>query len=224
MKIRNQNIFNFDKNKNFNYQDYFVSKSNYFAFEILQKWPKWEKNILNIYGESFSGKTHLSKIFLNKNNGLMIYEKDINDEIFKKLKLYENIVLDGFNYKTDEKLLYSIFNLVDSENKFLIINSINPINEMDFQLKDLVSRAKNCLFAKIENPDDELMNAIILKNFSDRQIKIDNKLIDYIAKRIDRSYSKISQFIYKIDELSLKKKKPIDFKIIKEILKKGEQI
>ena len=224
MKIRNQNIFNFDKNKNFNYEDYFVSKSNYFAFEILQKWPKWEKNILNIYGENFSGKTHLSKIFLNKNNGLMIYEKDINDEIFKKLKLYENIILDGFNYKTNEKLLYSIFNLIDSENKFLIINSINPINEMDFQLKDLVSRAKNCLFAKIENPDDELMNAIILKNFSDRQIKIDNKLIDYIAKRIDRSYSKISQFIYKIDELSLKKKKPIDFKIIKEILKKGEQI
>ena len=224
MKIRNQNIFNFDKNKNFNYEDYFVSKSNYFAFEILQKWPKWEKNILNIYGENFSGKTHLSKIFLNKNNGLMIYEKDINDEIFKKLKLYENIVLDGFNYETSEKLLYSIFNLIDSENKFLIINSINPINEMDFQLKDLVSRAKNCLFAKIENPDDELMNAIILKNFSDRQIKIDNKLIDYIAKRIDRSYSKISQFIYKIDELSLKKKKPIDFKIIKEILKKGEQI
>ena len=43
MKIRNQNIFNFDKNKNFNYEDYFVSKSNYFAFEILQKWPKWEK-------------------------------------------------------------------------------------------------------------------------------------------------------------------------------------
>ncbi len=224
MKIRNQNIFNFDKNKNFNYEDYFVSKSNYFAFEILQKWPKWEKNILNIYGENFSGKTHLSKIFLNKNNGLIIYEKDINDEIFKKLKLYENIILDGFNYKTNEKLLYSIFNLIDSENKFLIINSINPINEMDFQLKDLVSRAKNCLFAKIENPDDELMNAIILKNFSDRQIKIDNKLIDYIAKRIDRSYSKISQFIYKIDELSLKKKKPIDFKIIKEILKKGEQI
>ena len=224
MKIRNQNIFNFDKNKNFNYEDYFVSKSNYFAFEILQKWPKWEKNILNIYGENFSGKTHLSKIFLGKNDGLMIYEKDINDEIFKKLKLYENIVLDGFNYETNEKLLYSIFNLIDSENKFLIINSINPINEMDFQLKDLVSRAKNCLFAKIENPDDELMNAIILKNFSDRQIKIDNKLIDYIAKRIDRSYSKISQFIYKIDELSLKKKKPIDFKIIKEILKKGEQI
>ncbi len=63
------------------------------------------------------------------------------------------------------------------------------------------------------------MFALILKNFSDRQIQIDKKLIEFIIKRVDRSYGKIGDFIYKIDELSLKKKKPIDFKIIKEILK-----
>ncbi len=70
----------------------------------------------------------------------------------------------------------------------------------------------------IENPDDNLMFALILKNLSDRQISIDKKLIDYIIKRIDRSYSKIFDFIYKIDEISLKKKKSINFKIIKEVL------
>jgi chromosomal replication initiation ATPase DnaA len=59
---------------------------------------------------------------------------------------------------------------------------------------------------------------LILKNLSDRQISIDKKLVDFIIKRIERSYSKIFEFIYKIDELSLKKKKPIDFKIIKEVL------
>ena len=67
---------------------------------------------------------------------------------------------------------------------------------MNFNLDDLKSRSKNCLFAKIENPDDELMFAIILKSFSDRQIAIDKKLIDFIIKRIDRSYGKISDFIY----------------------------
>ena len=116
-------------------------------------------------------------------------------------------------------LLYSLFNLVDHDNKYLLINSLKPISEMNFLLDDLKSRSKNCLFAKIESPDDELMFAIILKSFSDRQITIDKKLIEFIIKRIDRSYGKISDFIYKIDELSLKKKKPIDFKTIKEILK-----
>ena len=89
---------------------------------------------------------------------------------------------------------------------------------MKFTLPDLLSRLKNCIIAKIEQPDDELICAIILKSFSDRQIKLDNKIIDYIIKRIARSYSKMHEFIYKIDELSLKKKKSINFKIIKEII------
>ena len=218
MKNLNQLLFNFNYSQNFNYDDFFVSKSNYFAFQLIEKWPKWEKNILNICGEKFSGKSHLANIFCNKNKCIKITEEQLNDEILKKLKLHENIVLDNFDNLTEERLLYSLFNLVDHDNKYLLINSIKPINEINFNLNDLKSRSKNCLFAKIDKPDDELMFALILKNFSDRQIKIDKKFIDFIIKRIDRSYGKISDFIYKIDELSLKNKKPIDFKTIKEIL------
>jgi ATPase involved in DNA replication initiation len=170
----------------------------------------WVKNTL--------GKSHLANIFCKKNKAKKITEKYLNDEIFKELKLFENIVLDNFENIAEERILYSLFNLIDNENKYLLINSTIPINEINFKLNDLKSRSKNCLFAKIESPDDELMFAIILKSFSDRQITIDKKLIDFIIKRIDRSYGKIAEFIYKIDELSLKKKKPIDFKTIKEIL------
>ena len=218
MKNLNQLLLNFKHKQNFNYDDFYVSKSNYYAFQLIENWPKWEKNILNIHGERFSGKTHLANIFLNKNKGIKIDENEINEEIFKKFKLYENIVIDNYDNKSEEILMYSIFNLVDQDNKYLIINSINPINEINYKLDDLKSRSKNCLFAKIDNPDDDLLFAIILKSFSDRQIQVDKKIIDFIVKRIDRSYSKIIDFIYKVDELSLKKKKAIDLKIIKEIL------
>jgi len=218
VKNLNQLLLNFKHKQNFNYDDFYVSKSNYYAFQLIENWPKWEKNILNIYGERFSGKTHLANIFLNKNKGIKVDENEINEEIFKKFKLYENIIIDNYVCKSDENLMYSIFNLVDQDNKYLIINSINPINEIGYKLNDLKSRSKNCLFAKIDNPDDELMFAIILKSFSDRQIQVDEKLIDFIIKRIDRSYGKIVDFIYKVDELSLKKKKAIDLKTIKEIL------
>ena len=218
MNNLNQLLFKFNYKQNFNYDDYFVSKSNFFAFQLIEKWPKWEKNILNICGEKFSGKTHLANIFLKKYKGKKIDANELDNDYLKEFKVHENIILDNFNNTTDERLLYTLFNLIDSDNKYLIINSFLPINEMNFKLEDLKSRSKNCLFAKIDNPDDELMFAIILKNFSDRQIDIDKKLIDFIIKRIDRSYGKIYEFIYKIDELSLKKKKPIDFKTIKEIL------
>ena len=218
MKELNQLLLNFNFKKSFNDHDYYVSDSNYFAFNLIDKWPKWEKRILNIHGEKFSGKTHLSKIFQLKSSAIYLNEKEINNEIFKKIKLYESIIIDEFSNKIEENLIYSIFNLVDLDSKYLLINTETPLSEIKFKLPDLVSRSKNSLQAKIEPPDDELIFALILKNFSDRQIKLEKQIIEFIVNRIDRSYSKISEFIYKVDELSLKKKKPINLKTVKEIL------
>ena len=218
MRELNQLLLDFNQKQNFNYNDFYVSKSNYYAFKLIDTWPKWEKNIVNIYGESGCGKSHLAKIFEEKQNAKIITEQEINDEIFNNLKLYEKIVLEDFENLIDEKLFYSLFNFIDQSNKYLVINSSKPLIHLNFKINDLSSRIRNCLLAEIKNPDDDLVFALILKNFSDKQIKIDKKLIDYIVKRIERSYRKISEFIYKLDELSLKRKVPINLKTIKEII------
>ena len=218
MRELDQKLLDFGITESFDENDYYVSKSNYFAKNIIEAWPKWEKKIVNLAGEEHSGKTHLSNIFKKKSNALYLYSKNIEDKILKKIKLSNNIIIEDLDESFDEKLLYSLFNLVEQDNKYLLISSIKPIDTMKFTLPDLLSRLKNCIIAKIEQPDDELIYAIILKSFSDRQIKLDNKIIDYIVKRIARSYSKMHELIYKIDELSLKKKKSINFKIIKEII------
>ena len=218
MSELNQLLLDFDHKIEFNEHDYYVSKSNYFAFNLIQNWTKWEKKILNIYGDTFSGKTHLAKIFQNKSKALYLTNNDINEEIFKKIKLSECIVIDDFEKIKNENLLYSLFNLIYQDNKYLLILSNRAISDIDYSLDDLNSRAKNCTFAQIENPDDDLIFAIIVKSFSDRQIKLEKKFLEYIIKRIERSYGKIYEFIYKVDELSLKKKKPVNLKTIKEIL------
>ena len=218
MKSLNQLLLDFDYEQNFRDDDFYVGKSNFYAFELINKWPKWEKNFLNIIGDKFSGKTHLTNIFLKKFSGIRIESKLLNDENLRAIKPYQNVILENLNLDLNEKLIYTLFNIIDQDNKFLIITSLEPITEIDFRLEDLKSRTKNCLLAKIENPDDELMFALILKNLSDRQITLDKKLIDFIIKRVERSYGKIFEFIYKIDRISLKKKKSIDFKIINEAL------
>jgi chromosomal replication initiation ATPase DnaA len=218
MKNLNQLIINFDYEQNFKDDDFYVSSSNKHIFSLLNQWPKWEKNFLNISGEKFSGKSHLINIFIKKFKGIKLNANSLTNEDLKIIKIHENIVLENLDENIDEKLIYSLLNIVDVDNKYIIITSEIPIVDINFSLIDLKSRTKNFLLQKIEKPDDELMFALILKNLSDRQISINKKLIDFIVKRIDRSYDKISDFIYKIDELSLKKKKPIDFKIIKEIL------
>ena len=219
MRDLNQLLLNFEYKQNFKDEDFYVSSSNYYAYNLISTWPKWEKNFLNICGEKYSGKTHLTNIFIKKFKGIKIEANLFENKNLNEIKIYENIILDNFDQNIDENLIYTLFNNIDQDNKYLIINSLDPINEMNFKLDDLKSRTKNCLVAKIDKPDDELMFALILKNFSDRQIVIDKKLINFIIKRVDRSYDKIFEFIYKIDQIILKKKKPIDFKIIKEALK-----
>jgi len=218
MKNLNQLILNFDYDQNFKDQDFYVSKSNEYSFKLLNSWPNWEKNFVNLIGEKYSGKTHLINIFLEKFKGIKIEASEIKNQSLKKIKIYENIIIENLDEKINENLFFTLLNIIEQDNKYLIITSKKPIVDFLFKLDDLNSRSKNFLLSVIEKPEDDLMFALILKNLSDRQISIDKKLIDFIIKRIDRSYGKIFDFIYKIDKISLKRKKPIDFKTIKEVL------
>ena len=214
----NQKIIKFEHEKNLTQNDFFVTKSNQHIFKLINDWPKWEKKFINIYGEKFSGKTHLINIFLKKNNGIKIEAQSFDENYLRKVKINENIVLENLEVGINEKLFFTLLNIIEQDNKYLIITSLDPVTKINFKLKDLNSRMKNFILQNIEKPDDELIFAILLKNFSDRQISIEKKLIEFTIKRIDRSYGKIFDFIYKIDEMSLKKKKSIDMKIIREVL------
>ncbi len=218
MRDDTQQIIKFDHEKNFKDEDFYVSKSNVHILNLLNNWPKWEKNYLNVSGEKLSGKTHLINIFLKKFKGFKIEAQNLANDDLKEIKIYENIILENLDESVNEKLFFALLNIIEQDNKYLIVTTVKPIVNLKFELIDLKSRLSNFLLFNIEKPDDELIFALILKNLSDRQISLEKKLIDYIIKRIDRSYGKIFDFIYKIDQISLKKKKSIDLKIIKEVL------
>ena len=131
----------------------------------------------------------------------------------------EALIIENVDNKINENLLFSLWNLVMQDNKYFLITSIKPINFYKFKLPDLKSRVMSCFNVGIKLPDDDLISVILAKNFSDKQVKIEKKHIDYIIKRIDRSYEKISQFIVLLDKYSLKKGRPFSFKLIKEVLK-----
>ena len=218
MRDINQKIIKFNYKKNLKSDDFFTSTSNKHAYNFLNSWPKWEKNFLNICGEKLSGKSHLMNIFLKKFKGIIFDAYKFNNDDLVNIKLHENIIIEDLNEKINQKLIYTLINIIDQSNKYLIITTLKPISELDFNLIDLKSRTKNFLIQNIKKPDDELVFALLIKNLSDRQITIEKKLVNYIVKRIHRSYSNIFDFIYKIDEVSLKKKKSINLSIIREIL------
>jgi len=219
MNNKDQILFNFKLNKNYLDQDYYLSSSNQEAYNLINCWPKWIKKTLNLYGEKFSGKSHLASIFEKKTTCIKVFSEEFSDETIQNFKTKQALIIEDLDENFSESLLYTILNIIEQENKYLLITSLEPLNKFNFKLPDLISRIRNCLIIGIKNPDDNLIFALLIKCLSDRQINIDKKLIEYIIKRIDRSYEKIFLFIHKIDELSLKRGKPINLATIREALK-----
>ncbi len=213
-----QLIFNFPFKKNYLSQDFYVSKNNFNAFKLIESWPQWPSRFINIFGPIGCGKTHLANILSSKINSLIISSKKIDENIINQFKTKECLIIDDFDNDIDENLLYSIINLANQDNKYLIISSPISLKRFKIELKDLNSRFTSFIEVGIDLPTDDLVKVILTKNFSDKQITISKKNIDYILNNIDRSYEKINLFSSLIDNLSLEKAKPINLKLIKDVL------
>jgi len=217
--MNDQLILKFPSHQAYKKEDFYVSPSNQEAYDFINSWPRWIKKIVNIFGPSGSGKSHLASILKNKTSYLKINSNELNEKIFTRYKIKEALIIENLDEKISEKLLFALWNVAMQDNKYLMITSKKPISSYKFKLKDLTSRVKSSLIIGIKLPSDDLISVIIAKSFSDKQIKVEKKHIDYIIKRIDRSYEKISQFILTLDKYSLKKRKPFSLKLIKEVLK-----
>ena len=215
----NQLVFKFPFKTKYYEQDYYVSTNNFSAYKLIESWPTWPDRFLNIYGPSGCGKTHLSNILKKKIELATIKEaKEINNKTITDLEKIDCLIIDNFEQNINEKLLYSLLNQLKQLNKFVLINTLIPIKNMKFELKDLKSRFDVFVSLGIDLPTDDLLRVIISKSFSDKQIEISPKISEYIIKNVERSYEKIFQFIKEIDDLSLSSGKSININLIKKVL------
>ncbi len=219
IKMTDQLLFKFPSKQIYLKEDFYVSPSNQEAYDFVNIWPKWFKRIVNIFGPSGSGKTHLTSIFKNKTSTMLIQSDELNDKVFLKFKIKEALIIENLKQSVSENILFSLWNTALQDNKYILITSEKPISSFKYKIPDLKSRVDSAEFIGIKLPSDDLISVILAKNFSDKQIKVEKKHIDYIIKRIDRSYEKISQFISTLDKYSLKKGTPFGLKLIKEVLK-----
>lgn len=203
-----QLIFNLINIKNFNPEDFYVNDNNLEASELIKLWPNWFNGAVVIYGPTKSGKSHLANIW-KENSNANIYNLE-DDLLLSNINTKKNFVLDNFHNlsENDEEIFFHIYNQTLNNKKNILItldkSKFNKIN-----LKDLESRFNSFSSATINPPDDNLVNALIVKFFKDQQINIDPSVITFIINRIERDYGAIFNFLKKIDNLSLENKTKI---------------
>ena len=221
INLMGQLIFKFPFKTKYYEQDFYVSSNNFSAYKLIENWPNWSNKWLNVFGSTGSGKTHLSKILEKKIKNIeIINAKAVEENIIDKLEKLQCLIIDNYENNIDQKFLYSLLNQSKQLENFILINSIKPVSDFKYDLPDLKSRLDSFLFIGIDLPTDDLLNVIITKSFSDKQVELDPKVSDFIIKNVDRSYDKMFKFLKEVDELSLSSGKPININLIKKVLKK----
>jgi len=216
-----QLVFKFPFKVKYYKQDFYVSSNNFSAYKLIESWPNWPGKWLNVFGTSGSGKTHLSKILEKKIERIKLVDaKDLNNKIIKNLVNIDCLIIDNYQNNIDEKLFYSILNQSKQLDSFVVVNSIPSLKELNFKLVDLKSRLDSFIFIGITLPTDDLLQVVISKFFSEKQIYLNPKIYEYIIKNVDRSYEKMFKFLKDIDELSLSTGKSININLIKKAINK----
>ena len=214
-----QLVFKFPFSKKYFEQDFFVSSNNFSAYKLIESWPTWPGKWLNIFGDAGSGKTHLAKILEKKIEKIKLIDaKNLDNNIIQELNSLDCLIIDCYENNIEEKIFYSILNQSKQLENYILINSVDPIKNTKFKLKDLSSRINSFLYFGIELPTDDLLKVIITKTFSDKQVKINPKILDFIINNVERSYEKMFKFLKDVDDLSLSTGKSININLIKKVL------
>ena len=178
-----------------------------------------------IVGPKGSGKTHLANVFINatgaKNIGKDYLEKNSAHSICDGEKALvvenaENIVGHGL----DEQLLH-LYNTARERDIRILMTATSAPARWKINLKDLSSRLNTAPIAEINPPDDSLIAALLLKQFTDRQINISQDVINYLISRMDRSFSAVRDVVEKTDSLSLSEKRKITIPLVRRVLEDG---
>ena len=202
-----QLIFDLPTSENYNPQDYFVSSSNNNAAKLIKIFPEWHNKGTVIFGPAKSGKTHIAYIWKSMANA-NLYDFKFNFDI-NTISTNGNCIFDNFDHipEKDEKSFFQIYNDIIKNKKFILILISN--DNFSVKLRDLKSRIEALNSAKLNNPDDKLIHAIVLKFFHDNQIIVAPDVINFILVRISRNFNEIQIFLNKLNDLSIEHKSKI---------------
>ena len=224
-----QLLFDLKKKKIYEKDDFLVSDSNKEAYKLINRWPNWSSRKIIIFGDSGTGKTHLSRIWQKKTSAIILnlnkFKKIRFDNFFLKKNIFiiENIssFFDKIKKKDKdnlEKNLLHFYNLIEEKKGYLILTALNSPKFWKINLPDLKSRILSSIIVKINKPNDELLSSVLVKLFLDKQILIDKKIIKFIVYRSERSFTNLQNIVNKIDKQSLITKKKININFVRKLI------
>jgi chromosomal replication initiation ATPase DnaA len=216
-----QLVFDLPIKTAFGREDFFVTAANATAVKIVENWPNWPLSKLVLVGPSGAGKSHLAHIWAEMSEGLVIDARSLMDVDLQSIS-EEALCVEGMDrIAGDEQLeahAFHLHNLFQESGAPLMFTGNGVPALWGLKLPDLASRIQGTSVAELRAPDDALLNAVLVKQFNDRQIAIDPKVVTYLLQRMERSFAGVAELVSELDKAALKAAKPISLKLARNVL------
>jgi chromosomal replication initiation ATPase DnaA len=223
VSLSRQLTFNLEHRPSLSGDDFLVAPANEAAVKWVDQWPDWPAQAVAISGPSASGKTHLAHVFQAKSGAEYITGSAITQSNARTLVLDNPALViddaDQIATPVQEESLFHILNILKEQNKQALLIAQTPPSQWQIKLADLQSRLNALPHAAIQNPDEMLITAVMVKQFTDRQLRIEPGVIDYVLPRVERSFSAAQRFVSAVDDAALEEQRKITVPLVSKVLK-----
>ena len=222
-----QIAFNFTPHPYLEREDFMVANCNFEAVQMVDNWPQWPFFAICVYGPRGCGKTHLSRIFSDRVSVITHYPYKIPlikaenislESPFELFKQHHCLIIEDLETTSDQEALFHLYNLYRNEGGNILITSHQAPARLHFSLPDLQSRLNIIPSIAIGEPDDEMLSALIIKLFADRQLTVSPEIINYMINNMQRSFTYCNKLVAEIDNISLARKRAISINTVKEAI------
>ncbi|WP_246683746.1 hypothetical protein [Labrys sp. KNU-23] len=203
----------------FSREDFLVSPSNEAAYAFIECWPAWPSRRALLIGPSGSGKSHLAAIWSDAAGAVTLAGEALGEENVPELVSHEAVVIEDAGCGIDERALFHLLNLTGEAGASLLITAHEPPERWGLTLPDLISRLRAMTALTIATPDDDLFRMLLVKLFLDRQLIVDSSLVDFLVRRIERSFAAARQVVAVLDREGLSRGRRITRALAAELLK-----
>lgn len=200
-------------------EDFLVSDCNIAAVKLVDSWPKWQESAWLLIGPPSSGKTHLARVWQARSGARLLDAKMLDTKFIDEVREGTPLVVeDADSSAYDERALFHLLNLAREKQLFVLLSARGAPSRWTISLPDLASRLKAVPIVEIRAPDDALLRMVMLKHFTDRQLDVDPKVLEFLALHVDRSLQAAAAAVEAVDRLALGTGRKINRQLVVEAL------
>jgi len=205
-----QLVLALDHAESFAREDFLAGPSNAAALALIERWPDWPDRVMALIGPEGAGKTHLASIWAQAAGARVLAAKLLPDIDLPAAFATGALVVEDLAFAgLDERALFHLINFAREQAAFVLITSRSPLSTFPVAIRDLASRLRAVPAVVLAPPDDTLLRSLIVKLAADRQLSIDEALVNYLANRIERSFAAVRAAVTRLDEEAMRQHRPV---------------